>query len=238
MFIIFFVLFNFLYFCSSKQEEQEVDSELASTEEEAAEISSENIEGQINNEEDQPELGEEPVDLADDTEDGFGNTNLEIEEANPELESKSVAYEEGSTEEVEQVEQVEQEGNLKTRLGYNVGNHLIVSADLANVREGPGETFKITEELKNTDKVIIRSRKGAWVQIGTNKWISQKFLTGYFRKYSLIEDADIYKNPSNSAELSDKIPKGSEVMVQSFHKAWAKVGSGRYILRKHIKLSN
>lgn len=45
-----------------------------------------------------------------------------------------------------------------------------------NVRKGAGTNYKVVGKLYNGDKVKVYEKKGEWRRIGTNKWVSSKYL--------------------------------------------------------------
>lgn len=54
---------------------------------------------------------------------------------------------------------------------------LTVTAAL-NVRSGPGTSYKTVAELPAGEKVTVYQTKNTWARIGTEKWVSSKYLSG------------------------------------------------------------
>lgn len=54
---------------------------------------------------------------------------------------------------------------------------MYVTASALNVRKGPGTNYSIVDCYKNGTKVTVYETKSGWSRIGTNKWVSSKYLS-------------------------------------------------------------
>ena len=54
---------------------------------------------------------------------------------------------------------------------------MYVTASWLNVRKGPGTNYAVVDCYKNGTKVTVYETKNGWSRIGTNKWVSSKYLS-------------------------------------------------------------
>ena len=76
-------------------------------------------------------------------------------------------------------EQKKSDNKTKYTRYVKVNTHL-------NVRKGPGTNYKIVDKLKNGEKVTVYENKNGFSRIGTNRWVSTKYLVK--NKSSKIEN--------------------------------------------------
>ena len=54
---------------------------------------------------------------------------------------------------------------------------MYITASALNVRKGPGTNYSVVDCYKNGTKVTVYETKSGWSRIGTNKWVSSKYLS-------------------------------------------------------------
>lgn len=68
------------------------------------------------------------------------------------------------------VEKVHDSGEKSLKTGK-------VTADVLNIRTGPGANYKDVGDLKRGDKVEIHESKNGWYRIGERTWVSSKYIS-------------------------------------------------------------
>lgn len=126
----------------------------------------------------------------------------------------------------------------KSRLGFNVGNFLIVKTDGANIRSSPSIKSKIIGQVANGENVQVKARKGKWVKIGKEKWVSQKTLSALHLKLKIKKNKVLVKKqPNSNSKTVEVLKKGAVVYIQTFIGKWAKLGTRKYVRRGDLDFS-
>lgn len=120
-----------------------------------------------------------------------------------------------------------------------------VTASVLNVRKGPGTNNSIVGTLKNGTKVTVYEEKSGWSRIGTNKWVSNSYLSSSKPKESTTK---MYVN-TNSANLNvrkiangtiiGELKKGTAVEVVKTENGWSKIISPKegWVSAKYLSKS-
>lgn len=121
--------------------------------------------------------------------------------------------------------EVEKPKTLEIKYVYN--------CEELNVRKGAGTKYSIVRVIKKGTKVNVYEINGSWARIGTNEWVSNKYLTktqptSY--KSKIVSNCSVL-NVRNGAGTKYKvvrtIKKGSKVTVYKTSGDWSKISSSK-----------
>lgn len=117
----------------------------------------------------------------------------------------------------------------------------VYNCDSLNVRKGAGTKYAVVREIKKGTQVNVYETKGSWSRIGTNEWVSSKYLTNKKPVTYPTKTVTTSLNVRNKASVLGKkigvLKKGDKVKVYATSGTWSKIAkdSNKWCSSKYLK---
>lgn len=109
----------------------------------------------------------------------------------------------------------------------------VIAEDGLNVRKGKGTKYDVVRTLVYGTQVKVYEFSGSWAKIGTNEWVSNKYLSK--TKPSLYKTKTVYnctslnvrKGAGTKYSIVRTIKKGTKVTIYKTSGSWSKISSSK-----------
>ena len=110
------------------------------------------------------------------------------------------------------------------------GNIVTITADVLNVRTGPGTQYNVSTTVKNEEVFTITETSGEWGKLKSGAgWINMKYTKSNFSPYLVKVTAsklNVRKGPATNTAVTDTVKNGDVFTIVEERGKWGRLKSG------------
>ncbi|MEM1323224.1 MAG: SH3 domain-containing protein [Bacteroidota bacterium] len=128
---------------------------------------------------------------------------------------------------------------LHFQLENPIKQGIINTADL-NVRTGDSTRFPVVDVLNQGEAIQIYEEVGNWLRIGDDRWVHKNYvLITFTKKDGIVEDPtglNVRSGPGANHSVVDVLQDGSSVEIFDQEGNWYRIGNGRWVYSRLVKV--
>ncbi len=109
-----------------------------------------------------------------------------------------------------------------------------------NVRTGNGVQYPVIDQLHQNDELEVFEQLGNWYRIGDNRWVHKHYVVITFaKKDGVVEDPtglNVRSGPGTRHPVVEVLKDGSSVEIIDQKGNWYKIGSGKWVYHRLVRI--
>ncbi len=107
-----------------------------------------------------------------------------------------------------------------------------ITADVVNVRENPGPSFRVIDQVRKGEQFSVENEQGDWIQIKLDaeqtgwvaSWLTEKQQREVNKTATItVNNLNVRTEPSTNSEVIGQLHKGDLVTVQREENSWSQI---------------